>query len=552
MKLMKYVLTWSFLFLIGWSSMKAQNRYHTHPELTTEMKNLVQVHPDIANLISLGKTEGGRDIWALTVGKGETGNKPGIAVVGGIDGRYVLGTEIAFSFASRLIENADNSDISSLLDKVTFYILPSVNPDACSQFHASIQYERTRNMNPTDNDRDFKTDEDPFEDLNGDGLITLMRVPDVTGAYITSKDDKRLMVKADLSNGETGQYRVWSEGIDNDQDGLYNEDDIGGVNFNNNFSFNYEEFGTEAGLNAVSEKESKAVADFLYDRFNIYMVVSFGPQDNLGKPMKSNPREQAQAGEDSQQSFRSRRQRGPVTSIQKEDEQVNKLISDLYHKETGYTGAPESTATPGNFADWAYFHYGRYSFSTPGWWVSPEKELSPEATLLKQAGENTGNLFVEWQPVEHPGFPGKTLEVGGIKPFALTVPNDSLLNGIIDSHYNFIISSAQYHPDIELVDVKVKNVEKDIYRISAKLHNRGVFATINELGTRNSWVRMMTVELTSQGNLTFLSGQKKEITNRLRGDEYREFNWLVRGEGEVNITAGAVNCGFDEVTLELK
>jgi hypothetical protein len=102
------------------------------------------------------------------------------------------------------------------------------------------------------------------------------------------------------------------------------------------------------------------------------------------------------------------------------------------------------------------------------------------------------------------------------------------------------------------VDVKVEKIDKDVFRISAKLHNKGVFATINQMGERNSWVRMMTIELTSQNDLTFLSGQKKEITDRLRGDESREYRWLVRGNGTVTITAGAVNCGFSKATVELK
>ena len=37
-------------------------------------------------------------------------------------------------------------------------------------------------------------------------------------------------------------------------------------------------------LHPVSEPETKAVADFLFDQFNIYAVFTFGPQDNLGQP----------------------------------------------------------------------------------------------------------------------------------------------------------------------------------------------------------------------------------------------------------------------------
>ena len=84
---------------------------------------------------------------------------------------------------------------------------------------------------------------------------------------------------------------MYSEGIDNDKDGKFNEDGAGGVSFNSNFSYNYEEHGLNAGLYPMSEPESKAVADFLFDHFNIYSVFAFGPQDNLGQPLKAAERQ---------------------------------------------------------------------------------------------------------------------------------------------------------------------------------------------------------------------------------------------------------------------
>ena len=139
-------------------------------------------------------------------------------------------------------------------------------------------------------------DEDPYEDLNKDGFITLIRVKDPSGKYIESDEDKRVMVAADLAKGQSGSYLVYSEGIDNDKDGSFNEDGAGGVNFNRNFTFNYEEFGLNAGLYPVSEPETKAVADFLFDKFNIYAVFTFGPQDNLGQPLKASERPHVNGG----------------------------------------------------------------------------------------------------------------------------------------------------------------------------------------------------------------------------------------------------------------
>jgi hypothetical protein len=130
----------------------------------------------------------------------------------------------------------------------------------------------------------------------------------------------------------------------------------------------------------VSEPETKAIADFLFEKFNIYSVFIFGPQDNLGEPSKS------AAGPD---------KNGIIKSILKDDEAIYKLISDKYHEITGVTGAPDTQTGHGSFMDWAYFHYGRYSFSTPAWWFSVEKDKNKEVSFLKYA-ENSkmGNLFV--------------------------------------------------------------------------------------------------------------------------------------------------------------
>ena len=260
----------------------------------------------------------------------------------------------------------------------------------------------------TDDDKDFVFDEDPYEDLNKDGFITLIRIKDPSGKYVESDEDKRIMVEADLSKGQTGSYLLFTEGIDNDKDEKFNEDGEGGVNFNRNFTFNYEEFGLNAGFYPVSEPETKAVADFLFNHFNIYMTIAFGPQDNLGQPLKASERQPSDSTAGMEQGTgqgMSRGERPPtgdrrITSITKSDETINKLVSDKYHEITGVKGAPVSKTTPGNFMDWAYFHYGRYSFSTPAWWFPVEKGKNPETAFLKFAEKNKINdVFVPWTEI---------------------------------------------------------------------------------------------------------------------------------------------------------
>jgi hypothetical protein len=235
------------------------------------------------------------------------------------------------------------------------------------------------------------------------------------------------------------------------------------------------------------------------------------------------------------------------------DETINKLVSDKYHEITGIKGAPISKTTPGNFMEWAYFHYGRYSFSTPAWWFPADKNKNAEASFLKYAGENKINdVFVPWTEIKHPDFPDKKVEVGGIKPFVTINPPASDLDDLITKNYKFISAIAAMHPELEYLDAKVENAGENIFRVTIKVHNKGVFATCAEVGDFNQWTRIMRISLEPGSGLSFLSGQKVQRIQRLEGDKSAEFSWLISGKGSVKITAGALNVGTITTSLELK
>lgn len=523
---------------IGTLSVKAQNQYNNFASMSQSLAALGRDYPALCVVKPLIKTEGGREIWVITIGTGNKDNKPGIAVFGGVEGNHILGKELASGFAATLLKESSTPEVKALLDKITFYVFPDVSPDATEQFFSDLKYERIVNARPTDDDRDFIVDEDPCEDLNKDGFITLIRVSDPSGKYRESDEDKRVMVPADLSKGQKGDYLVFSEGIDNDKDDSFNEDGAGGVCFNRNFSFNYEEFGLNAGLHPMSEPETKAVADFLFDRFNIYAVFTFGPQDNLGQPMKSAERPETDR---------------KLTYIQKSDEVINKLVSEKYHEIAGVKGAPATKTEQGNFMDWAYFHYGRYSFSTPAWWFSTEKGKNAEAEFLKYAEKKKINdVFVPWKEIRHPDFPDKKTEVGGIKPFAIINPPADTLDDIINKNFRFITAVAAMHPELEFLDIKTENAGQNIFRISLSLHNKGIFSTCAEIGRKNIWTRIMRISLETQPAQGLLNGQKIQRVDPLDGNQSTDFSWLVSGKGTVKITAGAVNTGTVTTSIDIK
>ena len=77
------------------SGNSSQSDYSDHEQFEQRLQNLVMTYPDYAQVESLAKTRGDKDIWLLTIGTGDIENKPALAVAGGITGDHLLGSELA-------------------------------------------------------------------------------------------------------------------------------------------------------------------------------------------------------------------------------------------------------------------------------------------------------------------------------------------------------------------------------------------------------------------------------------------------------------------------
>jgi hypothetical protein len=182
-----------------------------------------------------------------------------------------------------------------------------------------------------------------------------------------------------------------------------------------------------------------------------------------------------------------------------------------------------------------------------------EKGKSAEAAFLKFADKiNMKDAFVPWTLIVHPDFPGKTVEVGGIRPFAVINPPQDTIGDLISLHYKFITAISAMHPELEFLDIKVEDAGENIFRLSLKVHNKGLFATNTEAGEPNIWTRIMRLSIEPSGGQTILSGLKVQRIQRLQGDESAEFSWLISGKGRTGINAGAANVGQVTTSVELK
>lgn len=534
------------LFLF-YGDAKAQD-YSNYAQTSQRINTLAKSYPNLVKVNSLIKTLGDKDIWMLTIGTGQTEQKPAIAIVGGVEGSHLLGTELAIGFAEKLLSASNQDSIKTILSKNTFYVFPNMSPDASEQYFSTIRYARSGNTRPTDDDRDGKINEDPFDDLNKDGKINWIRVEDPTGKYRINPEDPRSMILADPNKGEIGSYLLFSEGIDNDKDGSFNEDGDGGVHFNKNLSYAYPNFVPGSGEHMVSENENRALLDYLFERFNIHSVITFGPYNNLSNPVTFNP-----------QAISKR----VISGYYEIDAKANAHVSEFYNKIIGLKDAPKSSSTGGDFANWAYFHYGRNSFSTPGWWVpkakadtaKKQKEFKIEdqvANYLRWAeGENIESNFVSWKKIDHPDFPGKNVELGGIDPFVLLNPPFKLVDALVKKHYEFILVLSKKSPSIDIVNVKQEKLSDGITRISLSVMNNGFMATHTKVSERSYWVKKVGIKLKHSENQKIISGRKNQVLDAIEGQGYRTLSWLIKGSGKVSIDAGSPTSGSKTIELTL-
>ncbi|MGH7542246.1 MAG: M14 family metallopeptidase, partial [Gemmatimonadota bacterium] len=405
--------------------------YLDYDGLTRELRALTD-GSELARLGSAGTSIEGREIWIAEVGDpsgAPLDERPAVLVVGHATGSHLVGSALALEMIRHLVRgSAGDSSLQATLEERTVYVLPRLDPDAAEARFAAVLWDRTRNARPVDDDNDGRTDEDGPEDLNGDGMITVMRAPDPSGAYRLDPDEPRLMKEADPAKGEAGAFTLYREGTDSDGDGFLNEDGPGGVDLDRNFQHEYPYYEADAGPHMVSEPETRALMDFALAHRNIGAILTFGPTDNLVTPPDSRGSladpaildlaafadasnagvydvgvferdgggsgfgfffgggglrfRGAQPGRDNDPDAGRR----PATTVNEDDLRYYETVSEAYREITGIERVAIHRTPRGAFFQYGYFQFGVPSFSTPGWGL-PEAE-GEDAD--EEAGEEEG------------------------------------------------------------------------------------------------------------------------------------------------------------------
>lgn len=536
------------------------NHYNDYAGISKFCQDMAKAHPNLVRVESMGKSYQGRDMWVLVVSDFKTGNadrKPGFYIDGNIHSNELQGSEIAMYTAWYLAESFGKVEfITNLLKDKTFYIAPSINPDAREDFIRNPNSSGTprSGMMPMDDDGDGYVDEDMFDDLDGDGSIVQMRRKSPLGRFKQDPDNPTRMIPA--KPDEPGEYELLgTEGKDNDGDGLVNEDVIGRYDPNRDWGWGWQPDYIQSGalFYPGTLPETQAVKKYIMDRPNIAGAQSY---HNYGGMFLRGP------GAEEDQQYYSQADVAVYDVIGKMGEKIIPgynyfvIYKDLY---TVYGGE----------IDWMALGRGIFTFSN---------ELMTSFLLYRQKPQENNRFqndefntfgkyllfddaYVAWKPFKHPQY--GDIEIGGPKKNYIRNHPGFMLEE--DAHRNmaFTLYHAHHTPKLDVSAIETRSLAGGLTEVTATVVNQRVIPThsahdIKYKIERPDYITLkggtvVAAMLVENADLGLTKEQKNnpatvEVPN-IPGMGYVKVRWIVRGNGKYTVTVDSRKGGIAEKTL---
>lgn len=554
------------------------DHYYSYDMVVDALKALHKSFPRLTKLDLVGKSEEGRSIYCMTVNNPQTGpelDKPGIYVDGNIHGNEIQATEVALYLLNYLLTNYQkNKEITALVDKKCFYVVPMVNVDGRVHFFADPNTSSSNRglRRPHDDDHDGLVDEDFPDDLDGDGNICTMRKRDPHGRFKTDPEDPRLMVR--IKPGETGEWTILgSEGIDNDGDGKINEDAEGYVDPNRNWGFDWMPPYVQQGSGdyPFSGVGLKALASYIRKRPNICIAWAF---HNTGGMFL----------------------RGPSTKAQQEYHPQDIAVYDYLGEQAeritpGYRyliSWKDLYTTYGDFGEWMTMIMGSYTF-VGELYMSKQEGFKSHAESKKSGSEDDGEfsfrgdpifdrerlkfndhltqgeLYKSWTPFKHPVY--GDIEIGGWVKFSSRLPDPFMLIDLVHRNASAVIFSAKNTPEVDLKVTEIKKLSPYLTRIRTCLTNPKAIPTMS-YHAQNVKLYPQDMLIISGKNIKVVAGGsiKDLYRNLVTYKEYRpeiqflfipgfgkvEHQFLISGKGKVSIHYKSRHGGKLSRTINLQ
>ncbi|NLW50471.1 MAG: hypothetical protein GXY85_06455 [Candidatus Brocadiaceae bacterium] len=512
------------------------DHFFTDAEVTAYVQRLAEVRPELVGLSALGTSREGRAIHLLTITDRATGpaeDKPAYLIHGNIHAIELSGTHAALLTCRRLCQDHIHSD---LLKRVAFYVVPRLNPDGAEFAVTTSGSIRSRT------DRSQREPNTLYqEDVDGDGLILTMRQEHPNGNFVVDPDDSRLLIRR-TTGSRPPFYRTLPEGMIHEWDGTDNIRVEGrSFDWNRNWSYDWQPEPAQSGAGdfPFSEPEMRAMAEFLFAHDNIFGVLGYhnGPNGVLRPPST-----------------------GSDADLDADDLKVLKDLAEIGARHTGFPVIPvvkyrrdyqRDVNLRGHFHNFGYHHLGLFVF---------EFELG---TLLNSAGMGTReDIFAvrsdqdqealirrmmkwwdgqkdrlpvcgEWTPHRHPQL-GR-VEIGGLVRKYMAGPTLTDLKRIAEGTYRFTLDHVARHPRVVIEEPRAEAVGGDVYRVRARIANRGEFPThVSNKGRGLRRLKGVRIDFRPADGVRLLSRTGHQSLGHLAGlTDGRELEWFVRAPSGV-------------------
>ena len=551
--------------------------FYKFDELSSLLQAWAEERPELFRLESIGKSYEGRDIWLATVTNTETGadlDKPAFLIEANIHALEVTGCTAALNLIQRLLDGyGSDGGVTRVLDTRCFYVIPRLNPDGAELALA----ERPRFVRSSVRPYPLLDVQDGLheEDLDGDGRVLMMRLPDPNGAWKAHEEEPRLMVRRDPDEEGGDYYRLLWEGTIHNFDGVNIRiaPPLEGLDLNRNFPMEWAPEGEQRGAGPFpgSEPETRAMIEAVVARPNITGHIAYHTFSGVHlRPYAGYADDHYPTG----------------------DLRAYKLIGEQAEKLTGYPAVsvfhdfkydPKETIR-GGAHDWFYDHQGVISWTTEFW--SPQRQAGlegyefiewlrdhppeDELKILKWNDEQLdGTGYVDWYPFEHEQL--GPVELGGWDVMYMwgNVP-PKFLEQEVAPHADFAIWHLLVSPRLEVHSLDIEPVGPSVYRVRLVLHNTGWLPTnVTEKAVERKVVRQLEVELTLPEGAKLLTGEPKVELGQLAGrvhkrsslgwwaddatDDRAKAEWVIEAPegGELGIEARHQRAGTIRQVIKL-
>jgi murein tripeptide amidase MpaA len=533
--------------------------YFTYDELTDYLRDVHNAYPHLTELRSMCKSQMSRDVWLFVINNPETGKaeeKPGFFLNQIHSSEVIASMSCNYTIWYLLANYGKDDHVTKIVDNVVWYIVPRLDVDGAEAYLTGKP--AGEDPNPVDSDGDFLFDEDPPEDIDGDGFIVQMRQKDPEGDMKISTKDPRMMIQKPKDETEGVYYKIYSEGIDNDGDGKINEDSFS-MRFlsNRNYPGNWRPENVQRGGGKYPMEESitRAEVDFISNHPNIAIYVQHHCCGRvILRPPTTGPDKDFEHKSDLElykiASTRSLEHSGwnlatsvydwnfpPGTPNRKstqvyrdKDGKLKNAPESMYpdsqflngnfdlSRESGDCGCERGYFAWGSSIETAYNLFGIFSLGDEHWDApdyNKDGEVTTEERFKWNDEEMDEKIFVDWHTYDHPTL--GTVEIGGWRRSKTSPPEGDLIQKECEMGNNFVTYLAGLVPKIEIGETEVTDKKGGIYQLDITVKNSGFLPTVTEQAQALKIAEPVILQVSLDDNVEIIYGEKKKKIGQIDG-----------------------------------